>query len=92
MCDRDCFNCPYPDCRLDGYDYAEKRRQDRFDNDLKPHDATYQHNHTKSHEESQTRYNNSLKGKERLKRYNSTEKGKERFRRYYQKKKLKGVV
>ena len=94
VCDRDCFNCPFEDCVVDGYNYKEKLKQDHFDNDLKPHDQMYQYNHKPQSIENRKAYEKSAKGKERAQRYNNSEKGKERFRRYYQRKqaRLKGVA
>lgn len=41
-CNRDCFNCPYDDCKVDGFSTEEVKNQDQFDYDLKPH-STEQH-------------------------------------------------
>ena len=78
LCNRDCFNCIYEDCILDG-DTSESTYIDK----IVRSELVANNNGPGS------KYNHSKKGKERIKKYLKSEKGKKAQRRYNQSEKGK---
>jgi len=80
MCEsRDCFNCPYPDCIVDGISHEEYQGSRHRDSETRRLNASNR----------RERYAFSEKRKACNKRYQQTEKGKraarEATKRYYEK-------
>ena len=73
-CNRDCFNCPYPDCINDeGADKEEIAISIHTDRSITD---------TRFYADAKTRYAHSEKGRECKRRYRQTERGKENDRRF----------
>lgn len=74
MCEsRDCFNCPYPDCIVDGLTREENIAACKRDGECLVHSPNYK---------ARRKYEQTEKGKARQQRYEQSEKGKERKARY----------
>ena len=72
-----CQLCPYTDCRYDGLEYSEIRRQDKHDKELEIVEPEIL-----NRRKSQKKYSKTDKFKEAQKRYLHSDKGKEKTRQY----------
>lgn len=85
ICNEDCFNCPYDDCKYEGNfgGYDESIETDR--QILKERGQSMRFIKYNTSEKGKARrkaFNASPKGKACMKRYNNSEKGKARYKRY----------
>lgn len=67
VCNKDCFNCPYPDCVNDEVDLLDVHISEKMDKKLaniNPCDRDYRYNHSFKNKIVQKRYRDSEKGKE----------------------------
>ena len=88
MCNMDCFNCTKKDCNFCGVTDEEKKRQDKYDTEIRGFYAIgkarsrFDYNHSEKGEAAKKKYDESEKGKERKRRYNHSEKCKAAQKRY----------
>ena len=101
-CHPNCQECPYVDCRWDGYDGYEQTISNRIDQVARQQEANYNRNHrteimrryqrTEKGREAEQRYKCTEKYRQKEQRYNSSPAGKERQNRYKKSKKGQEVA
>lgn len=85
MCDMNCLECGYKDCRNNTITDAERKAQDAYDTEIRG---------SRKYGRGLVvwKYEHTDKGKARAKRYEQTEKGKERQKKYARSEKGKAVA
>lgn len=98
MCNMDCLNCEYKDCKNNKMTDAERHAQNQYDNECKKERTSeerhnmkkgrrlviYDYNHTDKAAACREKYEQTEKAKARRQRYAQSEKGKAAQKRYAQ--------